>query len=253
MIGETDFRRFMRDFKIAPRLVSEKVAMSCFRDACMGGTMAGVASVLSYPEFVEAVVRVGAACRWKKILMLMRRKKVAIDWRFVENQGASKILGDKQRAQVLESQFPPKYNEDFLDPLLNSGKNLSEDEQEKMPRTRFICSLIEQENDRRIASPKDSLEWTRLFVKLFIYFGSTILAVPVCRTLFGAVDCTDVNGVRMWDKDLDRECLGSRHIVVLIAALVQIFFFLPFLVRYASLGGDPAELRTPDEVRPKDV
>lgn len=117
-----------------------------------------------------------------------------------------------------------------------------------MPRTRFVCSLIEEENNRRIEAPKGSLEFIRLLVKLFIYFGSTILAVPVCRTLFGAIDCSLVDGVRVWDKDPNVECFSSDHIVVLCAALVQIVAFLPFLVRYASLGGDPAEIRTPDEL-----
>ena len=248
MIGEHDFIRFARDFKIVPRLVTLKVAKSCFRDACVGSARAGVAGVLTYPEFVEAVVRIGGACSWLKIISLMRRKKVAIDWRFVEQQGRAKVLGEEQRARILESQFPPRYNEDFLDPLLNSSKRLSQDEQEKMPRTRFICSLIEEENNRRIEAPKGSLEFTRIFVKLFIYFGSTVLAVPVCRTLFGAVDCSLVNGIRVWDKDENTECFSTDHIVVLVAALVQIVFFLPFLIRYASLGGDPAELRTPDEL-----
>ena len=251
-INTKDFLRFVRDFKICPQMISVKAVEECVQKACCGAAAAEDKAVLTYPEFVEAVVFVGLGISWTKVLDVLKTIKIACDWRDVERTG--KILGEVQRMQALEALFPPPFNEDFLNPLILDNEKLTEEEQELKPRTRFLFSVIEQENERRIEAPRGALESTRILVKLFIYFGSTIFAVPITRTLFGVIDCSeDANGQRIWDKSLEVEgeepivCTSPDHIVVVIIGIVQIVLFLPFLVRYASLGGDPADMRTPDK------
>lgn len=244
-INSADFLRFCCDFNICPQLLSVADVNRCARASCLGGAKGGTRCVLSYTEFVEAVVCVATKTSWKKILRLFSSRKIPVEWKWVEERGV--VLGKNQRIKVLESQYPAPYNNDFLIKLCeDDGVVLDEAQQEKKSRTRLMLSVIAQENARRIEAPREALEYLKIFIKLFIYAGSTLLAVPISRTLFGAIDCSDVGGTRMWDKDISVSCLSSDHIVVLCTAIAEIVLFMPFLVRYASLGGDPSELRTPD-------